>query len=427
MNAKQEIYANELGFLTTNTGDVNSVALQAAVKNGGTIYISEPGIYDISETITLCSNTTLIFKEGVILRRCCNQAGEHVGAHFFINEGAFTRTYDENITILGLHIQCNKLESARNTKIVGLRGQVAFFYIKNLVIRDFTCMDLKNFSFCIQVCTFENVVIEDVRIEGLKDAIHFGKGRNFVVRNGYFRTFDDPIAINAHDYTTGNPQLGWIENGYIENCYDLADDSTVGYFCRVLAGSWVHWFSGMEVQLSDTVVYENRLYRVDARHHDGSHISYTPPTHESGTVVLDGIRWVMIQDDAPVYDCGCRNIHFKDIHLQKVRDVAFSLHFDYDNYSHSIYPNSILPVQENIILEHIYVENEIKSLFSITTPVDTLKIRNSELKDTTIDFKPYYLETSPVKTTLVLENNTYGTKKDATVNIGEGRLVDIQE
>lgn len=426
MNTEQKVDANQLGFLPTNHGDDNTIALQAAVSKGGTIYISQPGTYDMSGTITLCSNTTLIFGKDVIIRRSLNKDGLHVGSHFFINEGAYTRTYDENITLIGLHICCNKYESAKNTKIVGLRGQVSFFYIKNLVIQDFTCMDLGGFSFCIQVCTFENLLVEDVHIEGRKDGVHLGKGKNFIIRNGMFRTYDDPIAINAHDYTTGNPQLGWIENGLIDNCYDLNDDSTVGFFCRVLAGCWVEWFPGMEVKLSDSVLYNQKLYRVDARVHGESYISNTPPTHDSGSALVDGICWVMIQDDAPVYDCGCRNIHFQNIHLQKVRDIAFSLHFDNDNYSHSIYPNAILPVQENITLENIYVENKINSLFSITTPIDLLKITDSQLGNTTIDFKPYFLESSPVVGSLILENNTYGETGVPTVTVGKGRTVHIQ-
>ena len=33
--------------------------------------------------------------------------------------------------------------------------------------------------------------------------------------------------------------MGWIEDGLIEDCYDLADEDTTGYFCRILAGAWV--------------------------------------------------------------------------------------------------------------------------------------------------------------------------------------------
>lgn len=62
-------------------------------------------------------------------------------------EGAYSRVYDENIQIYGLNIQCNGFESIKNAKIMGLRGQVAFFYIKKLVIKDFTCMDLCKINF----------------------------------------------------------------------------------------------------------------------------------------------------------------------------------------------------------------------------------------------------------------------------------------
>ena len=78
---------------------------------------------------------------------------------------------------------------------------------------------------------------------------------------GIFRTFDDPVALNAHDYAVANPQLGWIEDGLIEDCFDLPDKETTGYFCRILAGSWCDWYKGMEIQNSDTVVSNGRIYR----------------------------------------------------------------------------------------------------------------------------------------------------------------------
>ena len=98
----------------------------------------------------------------------------------------------------------------------------------------------------------------------MKDAVHFGPGRNFVVRHGVFRTYDDPIALNAHDYTTSNPELGWIENGLIEDCVDLDDpeNGTTGFFARILAGGWRDWEPGMDIQSSgDAVVSGGRIYR----------------------------------------------------------------------------------------------------------------------------------------------------------------------
>lgn len=53
--------AADYGFLPSNNGDQNAAALQMAVNEKGTIYIDKPGIYDISETILLRDDTSLVF------------------------------------------------------------------------------------------------------------------------------------------------------------------------------------------------------------------------------------------------------------------------------------------------------------------------------------------------------------------------------
>ena len=209
-------------------------------------------------------------------------------------------------------------------------------------------MDLPPLSFGLHVCTFEDIRLENLNIQGRKDAVHLGTGKRFVIRHGIFRTFDDPVALNAHDYAVANPQLGWIEDGLIEDCFDLPDKETTGYFCRILAGSWCDWYKGMEIQNSDTVVSNGRIYRAFQQPDGKKYTSVTPPSHKAGMEILDGIHWVMVQEGS-IYNCGCRNIHFKDIHLQKEREVALSIHFDHDRYSRSVYPGSEMPVQENII------------------------------------------------------------------------------
>jgi polygalacturonase len=259
--------------------------------------------------------------------------------------------------------------------IQGLVGQVSFFHVRNLTIRDFTCTDLLKARFCIQIAEFENIIIENVHIEGDKDGIHLGVGRNFVIRNGVFKTFDDPIALNAHDYDVSNPTVGWIENGLIENCYDLSDATTTGFFCRILAGSWVDWFQGMKLQKSDIVVNNGRLYRVIASPDGKEYTSYTAPTHTEGYQTIDGIRWYMMQEGT-IYNGGCKNVHFKDIYLQKNRGTAFSIHFDSGVWSRSYYPNSSAPVQSNIVFENIHIEGKLGNLVSARTPVDNIKFIN---------------------------------------------------
>lgn len=125
------------------------------------------------------------------------------------------------------------MEARHNAAVYGLTGEVSFFRVKRLRVFDFTCMDLPALSYGLHICTFEDIVLERLTIEGRKDAVHLGTGKHFVIRHGLFRTFDDPIALNAHDYAVANPQMGWIEDGLIEDCYDLADRDTTGYFCRI--------------------------------------------------------------------------------------------------------------------------------------------------------------------------------------------------
>ena len=372
--------AADYGFLPSNNGDQNAAALQRAVNEKGTLYIDKPGIYDISETILLGDDTSLVFGAGVYLRRAKSQDGTQHASYVFINEGAYTRTYNNNISIIGLHLICNGMEASTGKRVPGVRGHISFYYANNVTVKDFTCLDLGVYCYALQISTFENFIAENCHIEGHKDAIHLGVGDKFVIRHCRLRTYDDPIALNAADYSVSNPQLGWIQNGIIEDCYDLDAETTTGFFCRLLGGSWVDWHEGMEVMHSDAVMSEGRIYRVFAEPDGKFYKSYTRPTHKEGAEVLDGIRWEMTQDDTPeLYNAGCRNIHFKDIHLQKKRNYAINMCFETSAYCRSYMTDSEAPKYENIIFENIMVENEIEVPIATGVPTDSVKIVNSNL------------------------------------------------
>ena len=416
------VNAVELGFLPTNTAEENVIALQKGLDSLRVIYVIEPGVYDLDETIFLDNNTKITFGKSVYIRKQRNKNGK--GAEYvFINRGAYTNTYNENIEINGLNLICNNLDD-NHSKIQGLVGQISFFYVRNLTIRNFVCTDLLMARFCIQVAEFENIKIEDVYIEGDKDGIHLGVGKNFTIRNGVFKTFDDPIALNAHDYDISNPTVGWIEDGFIENCYDLQAQSTTGFFCRILAGSWVDWFSGMKLQKSDIVVSNSRLYRVIAPPDGREYVSYTAPTHINGYQIIDGINWYMMQEGVR-YNAGCRNIHFKDIYLQKTRGTAFSIHFDTDNWSRSYYPNSEAPVQSNIIFENIHIQNKITNLISAKTPIDNIKFidlkwTRGDIVMNAIDGLNYL----PAKITL--ERTTFAPSANFNILANKNRKIDLE-
>jgi hypothetical protein len=388
------VNATDFGFSPNSTGLENAGALQRAVDQGGTIVVSQPGTYKIADTVYLGSNTSLIFGNGVFLKKVDEQGPF---THVLLNKGALTKTYDHNITIDGLHIIVNEID-VRNYKVYGLHGQIAFFYIKDLRIDRFRLMDLGKAQFAIHVCTFEDIIIDDVFIKGDKDGVHLGRGKRFTIRNGVFQTFDDAVALNAHDYSVGNPELGWIEDGVVENCYDLdANHKKVGFFCRILAGAWLDWTRGMEVQQSDSVVCNGRIYRVQAKPDGTVYTSNTQPTHEHGNEVLDGINWGVVQEDA-TYTAGVRNVTFRDIFLQKPR-IGFSIHFDNDRYSRSYYPGAIIPKQEQLTFDNIRVtHDQPMEWLSIGTPVDVVTVANSSFRKNHIDFHgnqamPDYLKT----------------------------------
>jgi len=239
--------AAEFGFSPDASGVQNSRALQRAVDRTGTIMVSRPGIYNVAGTVYLGSNTSLVFGNNVFIRKV---AEPDPFTHVLLNKGALTKTYDEHITVSGLQLIVNGID-VRKWLVYGLHGQIAFFYVKDLRIEHFRCLDGGRAQYIIHVCTFEDLTIEDIRIEGAKDGVHLGRGKRFTIRDGTFETGDDAIALNAHDYSVGNPELGWIEDGVIENVHDLPNPKQqIGYFCRILAGAWVDWRPGNRIPLS---------------------------------------------------------------------------------------------------------------------------------------------------------------------------------
>ena len=370
--------AANYGFRPDAKASDNVAALQRAVGDGGTVLIDVAGTYEVDKEVVLKSNTTVIFGANTVVRKTAD-------CSVFINEGAFSRTFDENIAIVGLHLDCNNHEARFYENAYGLLGHIAMFYVRNLSIDGFHVDNLPSASFGIHVCTFENIRITNCYIEGRKDGIHLGRGKGFYIAHCWFKTFDDPIALNGHDYPISNPEIGWIENGLIDDCYDLADEErgTTGFFARILAGGWKDWEEGQEYQYNgDVCVSDGKIYRTTAGdpYGKGKQLARasSKPTHESGSVTgEDGLTWTFQQSQGVGYTAGVRNVVFSNIHLQKPRITALSIHFDRDGWSRSYYPGSTIPVQENLVFENIFVEAELKSLIVAVTPVNSIKIVNS--------------------------------------------------
>ena len=202
VNSISNCNAADYGFLPNANPEENAISLQKALNDNDVVEVNYPGIYEIDTTIILKSNNKLYFKDGVYIKKVKNK-GNSFG-YTFINKGATTKTYDQNITIKGL----NGLDGHGENYIQGLNGHLSFFYIKNLIIENFECLDIGTSIFAIHICTFDNITLNRGHIKGKKDAIHLGRGKKFIIQNYTFNTFDDPIALNAQDYDVSNPQVG---------------------------------------------------------------------------------------------------------------------------------------------------------------------------------------------------------------------------
>ncbi len=375
------IDAADFGFLPTQSGVNNTKALQAAIDKGGTIVISKTGRYRMSGTAFIGDNTSLVFGNGVIIEKS-NENGRFT--HVFLNKGALTRIYNHNITITGLDIRVNNVDLPMST-IYGLRGHVAFFYVKDIKIERFRCSGLVNGQFALHICTFEDLLINDVIITGKKDGIHLGPGKRFRISNGVFQTGDDAIALVPGDWVSANPEFGNLEDGVIENCSDIPDDYLEGAFSKIVASAWVDWKPGIEVKHGDAVVSNGRIYRVVAALDNRVYRSETRPSFTSGMKVLDSINWLMFQVDT-IHTAVVKNVIFRDIFLKSNR-VPFQVMSYSNKWSHSYYPGATLPVQGPLSFENIHMISENKkALISVSTPCNVIAVRNSSLRNNWIEF-----------------------------------------
>lgn len=402
--------AKNYGFLPYNSGKENAAALNNAAEKESEIYITVPGIYLISDTVYLNSNTHIHFCEGVTIKRVPSESGDN--GNLFINKGAFSGEYNENISITGLHLITNSVEStpaeAGGTKtITGLRGHLAFLYIKHLKLSDITITDLSPKDYAIQISDFYDAEVLNCHIEGLKDGVHFGPGKKFTVKNCRFRTYDDAIALNCFDYSVSNPNCGDIEDGIIENCIDLKGMPTNSFFIRILVGGWRNWEKGMKVYHSDAVNCNGKIYRVVMRPDNEAYISLTPPTHENGFCTLDGIKWVRTHTGyngnfLPL-TASCRNITVKNTVILQPRQTQILIYSAYDEYVRSYHRGCPVPDIENIVFDNLQITEETENAVNIITKTAPIIFKGCNFDQSKIKQEENSQMTPYEKTKIIIE------------------------
>jgi hypothetical protein len=278
------ILASAYGFSPSATATANVTALQTALNaantaGGGTVVIDQAGDYLVNATSRIYSNTALICAPGVALSKSGSNFGEVIA-----NDGAYTGHTDENISIIGLRIKCNGNQQVEAITS-GLRGHIALWHARNVLLDNVQILDLPNAQFGIHISDWADLIVDRCRLEGTKDGLHLGKGQRGIVRRMFTDTTDDGLAINAHDYISSNPDIGEITDLTVEDCHFQ------GQAIRMMTGSWADWTTSTTYYRGETVRHAGKIYRAFFGA-GGSGTSSVAPTHSSGTVTgADGIPW----------------------------------------------------------------------------------------------------------------------------------------
>lgn len=410
------------GFLPNKTADENVIALQSCLDGGGLILIDLPGIYEVSKKLFLDSNTEIVCAPGVYFKRAVGEDGK-TAKHIFVNRGSLTRTYNENITIKGLNVIPNTEgvsgHSSDSAVVLGLRGLVAMFYVKNFTLDGFTVIDHAYNEYAIHLCAFDGAILKNIRVETLKDGIHFGRGRNFVVEHCTFLTNDDALALNAVDYPESNAEAGWIEDGIIQDITFLAKPDGEGYTDKrgvlILTGAWKNWQSGNTYkEYGDYCVNNGRLYQSKGTigNSESNYIvSTVAPTHETGTQTYsDGMTWYVRQWNDVGYSAGVRRVKFKNMYFYRKVVPMFYFSSEISAYLRAFYPGSELYKNIDISFENIYNMSGANAFATIMNPCDRLTIKGcdfSGMLDQLIKLSPVTGVPSDININLAMIGNYY--------------------
>ncbi len=351
--------------------------LNEALTNYRNVKITEPGVYEINNTIWIPSNTTLYFVAGVTFRK---KTGSNF-SHMFGNKGMLTGTRNNNIKFYGngIRLEVNGIDNwtlsdPLISPVPRCRAQFQFFRVDDFIVDDFYVDDGGNdqFILCCIDChgksVAERATISNIDIEGDKDGLDLISCSDINVINYASATNDDAIFLGV-GYTAVTPFIGDTERITFTNLTFKTFTPTGGYGARIYDASWAIWANGQTYKTNEYCVNAGKIY---ANATVANTVASVAPTHTTGHVLgADGLDWWYVQDGV-ITEANIRDITFENVTVNSDRAIW------------RFYHNYVTPGTEgNSIIDNITIDTVSviagynKFLIQHLSNIGTLTVKNT--------------------------------------------------
>jgi hypothetical protein len=332
------------GVTPSATAAVNRAGFQAAcdaveAAGGGEIQFNVAGFYLLNATVFIPGNCIIRMAPGAVLKKSIAY-GE-----VLLNKGALTRTFNENIHLIGLTLDVSAGGVPRQN-IYGLMGEIGLYYVKKWSIDRVRCDTVHASQFFIHTCRAEDGEILYPRIKGEKDCLHFSGGtKRVLVLHDNLQGYDDRRALNAGDYVECTPEMGDIEDIQFIGGYDAPHTSAYGYATRIVNAAWGNYANGITtVRRGTTVVNGSFIYRCTNAVGAGPFTSANAPVHttlKQEVTGADGIKWMCYQP-AGITSANVRRVTWGKMYFANPGSGAIV----YANWINDTYDQSVTPGNE---------------------------------------------------------------------------------
>lgn len=207
----------------------DTAALQELLDRQGIVTVDRPGIYLITKTLIIHSNTRLILPPGAVLlaapmSRCALIENEHfAGGGRDENIEIIGGTWDGNCDAMGLDAEYEAIHRLDDPYSPSLfKGKlIRFAHLDRITLSG---MIVKNpVSYGIQIGDVRGFVCRDLFFDynhrfGTTDGVHInGPARDGVIENLCGTTNDDMVSLTTYDEPHAEISIGPISNVYIHN------------------------------------------------------------------------------------------------------------------------------------------------------------------------------------------------------------------